>query len=151
MIKRNYKFHFEAQNGNNRPIFPTTKNKLFSLWTPRYGQNHIYPTPFPMRAWIAYSDIERELFYWRTRSGVEVDFVIYGPDGLWALEVKNSQKIHPADLRGLKSFKEEYPESRTFLLYRGKDRLMNGGILCLPCADFLLGFRPDLSLDEALR
>jgi predicted AAA+ superfamily ATPase len=103
-----------------------------------------------LRAWIAYSGIERELFYWRTRSGVEVDFVIYGPDGLWALEVKNSRKIHPADLRGLKSFKEEYPKSRTFLLYRGKDRLMNGGILCLPCSDFLLRLHPNRSLDETL-
>lgn len=101
-----------------------------------------------LRAWIAYSKKVRELFFWRTRSGVEVDFVVYGPDGLWALEVKNTRQVRPADLTGLLSFKEEYPKSRAFLLYRGPDRMMTKNILCLPCRDFLAALHPDRSLDE---
>ncbi len=100
-----------------------------------------------LRAWIGYSKTARELFFWRTRSGVEVDFVVYGPDGLWALEVKNTRQVRPADLNGLLAFKEEYPKSRTFLLYRGTDRLMTKDILCMPCTDFLLTLHPDRSLD----
>ena len=100
-------------------------------------------------AWIAYSRIKRELFYWRTRSGVEVDFVVYGPDGMWGVEVKNAKRIHPQDLRGLKAFKEEYPQSKTVLLYRGKDRLLKDGLLCIPCSEFLLRLIPNQSLDEA--
>jgi predicted AAA+ superfamily ATPase len=100
-----------------------------------------------LRAWVAYSRLKRELFFWRTRSGVEVDFVIYGPDGLWAIEVKNTRKIRPDDLRGLRSFKEEYAGSKTFFLYRGKDRLLTEGILCAPCEEFLIGLRPDRTLD----
>jgi predicted AAA+ superfamily ATPase len=103
-----------------------------------------------LRAWAAYSKNQRELFFWRTRSGVEVDFVVYGPEGLWALEVKNARKIRLADLRGLCSFKEEYPESKALFLYRGSDRLMKEGILCLPCVDFLKELHPDRLLDEAL-
>jgi predicted AAA+ superfamily ATPase len=103
-----------------------------------------------LRAWMAYSKLKRELFFWRTRSGVEVDFVVYGPDGLWAIEVKNTQKIRPDDLRGLRSFREEYPRGKTFLLYRGKDRFVTDGILCAPCKDFLMGLRPDRTLDEIL-
>jgi len=102
-----------------------------------------------LRAWIAYSRVRRELFFWRTRSGVEVDFVVYGPEDFWAIEIKNSRKIHPNDLRGLQSFKEEYPKSKALLLYRGKDRLMKGEILCLPCVDFLKELRPDRLLDQA--
>jgi len=101
-----------------------------------------------LRAWIAYSRLKRELFFWRTRSGVEVDFVIYGPDGLWAIEVKNAGRIRPADLRGLRSFQEEYPRSKAFLLYRGKERLITEGIICAPCEDFLVKLRPDHGLDE---
>jgi len=101
-----------------------------------------------LKAWIAYSDVKRELFFWRTRSGVEVDFVVYGKDGIWAMEVKNTQNIRPADLRGLRSFKEEFPESKTFFLYRGKDRLSRGDILCLPCTDFLAALHPGRSLEE---
>ena len=89
------------------------------------------------------------MFYWRTRSGVEVDFVVYGPDGIWGVEVKNAKRIHPQDLRGLKAFKEEYPQSQTVLLYRGKDRLLKDDILCIPCSEFLLRLIPNQSLDEA--
>ncbi len=102
-----------------------------------------------LKAWIAYSRDQRELFYWRTRSGAEVDFVVYGSEGLWGVEVKNTRKIHPADLRGLRSFKEEYPDSKRLFLYRGRDRLMKEGILCLPCMDFLQELHPDRLLDEA--
>jgi len=103
-----------------------------------------------LRAWSAYSRTKPELFYWRTQSGVEVDFVVYGPEGLWALEVKNAQKIYPADLRGLKSFQEEFPQSKALLLYRGQDPLKKDKILCLPCQDFLQNLRPDQSLDDTL-
>lgn len=103
-----------------------------------------------LKAWAGYSRSQRELFYWRTRSGVEVDFVVYGPEGLWGLEVKNARKIYPADLRGLRSFKEEYPESKALFLYRGKERIVKEGILCLPCVEFIKELRPDRLLDEAL-
>jgi len=74
--------------------------------------------------------------------------VIYGPDGLWAMEVKNTARIRPDDLRGLRSFQEEYPRSKAFLLYRGKDRLVIEGIVCAPCEDFLTHLRPDQTLHE---
>ena len=103
-----------------------------------------------LRAWIAYSRLKRDLFFWRTRSGVEVDFVVYGPDGLWAIEVKNTRRIRPDDLRGLRSFQEEYPRSKAFLLYRGKDRLVTEGTFCVPCEDFLTELHPDRTLDQIL-
>jgi predicted AAA+ superfamily ATPase len=95
-----------------------------------------------LRAWIAYGDKKEELFYWRTRSGVEVDFVIYGRTGITAIEVKNSAKIRPQDLRGLHSFQEDYPQSRCLFLYRGRERRKIRGILCIPCAEFLEQLHP---------
>lgn len=96
-----------------------------------------------LRAWCAYSDGEHQLHYWQTRSQVEVDFVVYGPSGLYALEVKNASQVRPEDLRGLRSFAEDYPESRRFLLYRGRDRLLRDGILCLPGEEFLRTLVPN--------
>ncbi len=104
-----------------------------------------------LKAWIAYSQEESELYFWKTRAGVEVDFVVYGHRHVWGLEVKNTRTVRPADLRGLKSFHDEYPESRTVLLYRGTERILRDGILCLPCTDFLLNLRPDKTLEEACR
>jgi hypothetical protein len=45
-------------------------------------------------------------------------------------------------LRGLRAFGEDYPESRRILLYRGKDRLLQNGVPCLPCEEFLKALVP---------
>jgi predicted AAA+ superfamily ATPase len=95
-----------------------------------------------LRGWCDYSAGRHELYYWQTRSQVEVDFVVYGESGLYAVEVKRSRQIRPEDLRGLKSFGEDYPQSRRYLLYRGKDHLKRDDILCLPCEEFLLHLQP---------
>ncbi len=103
-----------------------------------------------LRAWIDYSGRSFTLHFWRTRSGVEVDFVVYGADGLFAIETKNTARLQPQDLRGLRSFKEDYPQSKAYLLYRGKERLMKNGILCIPCEEFLLALHPDHLIDKNL-
>lgn len=95
-----------------------------------------------LRAWIAYAPADLELRTWRTRRGVEVDFVVYGPDGFWAFEVKNTGRIRPADLRGLRAFLDDYPEARGVLLYRGERRLRKENVLCLPVEGFLERLQP---------
>lgn len=95
-----------------------------------------------LMAWCDYSPGEHRLHYWQTRTQVEVDFVIYGESGLYALEVKNTDRVRPEDLRGLKSFGEDYPESRRYFLYRGDKRLLLGGVLAMPVTDFLRNLTP---------
>lgn len=96
-----------------------------------------------LMAWRDYTAGENTLAFWRTRSGVEVDFVLHGPLGFWAIEVKNSRQISLNDLRHLKIFLEDYPEAKAIFLYRGTDRLMKGNILCMPCSEFLLNLKPN--------
>ena len=96
-----------------------------------------------LKAWCAYSRGNHGLHYWQTRSRVEVDFVVYGESGLYALEVKNTDRIRPADLKGLRSFGDDYPESRRYFLYRGRDRLLRHSILCIPCENFLRSLVPN--------
>ena len=103
-----------------------------------------------LKAWCDYSTGGHMLYYWQTRSQVEVDFVIYGESGLYAIEVKNTQKVRPEDLSALKSFAEDYPESKRFLLYRGGEMLLRDGIQCVPCEIFLRSLKPN-SIDTLLR
>jgi len=103
-----------------------------------------------LRAWMAYSGRDCELYFWRTRSGVEVDFVVYGASGFWALEVSNTARVRPRDLMGLKSFTTDYPECEPMLLYRGKERLLIDGIWCVPGNEFLRGLNPSGGLTEWL-
>ena len=99
-----------------------------------------------LRAWAAYSKRDVEVFFWRTRGGTEVDFVVYGEPGLQAFEVKNAGRVHSSDLRALRAFREDYPEAETALLYRGPERLRIDGIWCLPVQEFLRGIVPDRGL-----
>lgn len=100
-----------------------------------------------LRAWIDYTQAKHKLYFWRTKSGLEVDFIVYGELGFWAIEVKNSEHIHPADLRGLSNFKEDYPEVKTMLLYRGKETLLKNDVLCMPCEAFLKNLVPNRVID----
>jgi len=96
-----------------------------------------------LRAWLAYRADDARLAYWRTRSGVEVDFVVYGAAGFWAIEVKNTARVRPEDLRGLLALGTEYAQADLVLLYRGERRERRGRIWIIPVDEFLLGLRPD--------
>ncbi|HXT00326.1 MAG TPA: DUF4143 domain-containing protein [Elusimicrobiota bacterium] len=103
-----------------------------------------------LRAWIAYGQKDRELSFWRTKSGVEVDFIVYGQDTFLAIEVKSSRRVHSKDVRPLKAFLEDYPQAKACLLYGGKDRMLIDGIPCLPCGEFLTRLIPDAPVSEIL-
>lgn len=103
-----------------------------------------------LKAWNEYQNNPFELFFWRSRGGVEIDFVLYGESGIFAFEVKNASKIRSNDLNPLKEFKKDYPVSQVILLYRGIERLKRNDVLCIPCTDFLYGLKPDHSLQEIL-
>lgn len=95
-----------------------------------------------LKAWIDDQQSGYELTFWRTRGGSEVDFVLYGKDCFLAIEVKNGDTVSRNDLSGLKAFREDYPEAKAFLLYRGHRCLVQDGINCIPVRDFLLNTLP---------
>lgn len=79
-----------------------------------------------------------EIYFWRTASGLEVDFILYGPHGLHAIEVKRSRSIAKKDLSALHAFKEEYPEATCWLAYGGEHRQYIDGITAVPFEEFLM-------------
>ena len=99
-----------------------------------------------LRAWISYGDADCRIHFWRTRGGAEVDFVLYGGAGFYAIEVKNSRSLRPSDLRGLRTFHQDYPESLPLLLYRGDEALERKGVRCLPVERFLRELIPGRDL-----
>jgi len=92
-----------------------------------------------LRAWLDYNHPESRLFFWRTASGSEIDFVVYGPKIFQAVEVKHTAQIRPTDIRALKTFGQDYPQAERILVYRGKERFKREGILIVPCKEFLMG------------
>ena len=106
-----------------------------------------------LRAWLAYRNGGERLYYWRTRAGSEVDFIIYGPDRFIAIEVKHSATVRRSDLRALRSFHDDYPEAQRLLLYLGDEQLHVDGVHCMPCERFLRALHPhrNFPLRSALR
>jgi uncharacterized protein len=101
-----------------------------------------------LRAWNSYGGEKHTLSYWRTRAGNEVDFVVYGKEGLYAIEVKHSKRIRPEDYSGLIAIGEEYPIAKRYLLYQGSEKFLHEGIRCIPCAQFLSELRPGRPIPE---
>jgi predicted AAA+ superfamily ATPase len=61
-----------------------------------------------------------KIYFWRTINGTEVDFVIYGPRGFHAFEIKRANQVQNKSLNGLRTFAEDYPEAKLHFLYLGK-------------------------------
>jgi uncharacterized protein len=81
---------------------------------------------------IAYQGLSRKLFkinYWRTKNGLEVDFIL--GKATVAIEVKISEQVHQEDLKGLVAFCEEHPETQAFVVSQDKrprDLLINNSL-----------------------
>jgi len=90
-----------------------------------------------LRAWIDYRHQDCRLFFWRTSSGTEIDFILYGTKVFSAIEVKHSSSVQSRDLRPLKTFGQDYPEAKRILVYQGREKLLRDGILIIPCEEFL--------------
>lgn len=92
-----------------------------------------------LRAVNEYGDLGYSLHYWRTATGDEVDFVLYGERGLVAFEVKMAHTVRPEDLRGLRRFRESYSRAKTFFIYTGARRRHEAGIEIIPAEEALRG------------
>lgn len=99
-----------------------------------------------LRAWTHYTKGRHDLYFWRTKAGLEVDFILYGETGFWAIEVKNSQTLSPDDVRGLLHFTEDYPDVKPLLLYRGTTQQVYKNIPCVPVEQFLKQLQPNKPL-----
>lgn len=74
------------------------------------------------------------IFYWRTVTGKEVDFVLEYGRKLIAVEVKLSSYLNYEDADGLRAFLEEYPKTLiAIIIYLGNEiRYLGERILALP-------------------
>ncbi len=86
-------------------------------------------------AHASYSEQDYPVRFWRTKSGLEVDFVL--GDGETAIEVKGTPRLDPRDLRSLDRFREDYKPKRAILVCTERRPRLHGGIHILPVADFL--------------
>jgi predicted AAA+ superfamily ATPase len=91
-----------------------------------------------LRAHLHYSDLDYPVFYWRTREGVEVAFVVETARGLVAIEAKSVERWDSRFGAGVARLRSEHPKLRAaFGVYCGERALRDGDLRVLPWKKFL--------------
>jgi predicted AAA+ superfamily ATPase len=83
----------------------------------------------------SYKELGYDVNFWRTKSGLEVDFVL--GRGEVALEMKGASRIGTPDLRPLKAFIQEYRPRKAFVVCNERHPRVHEGIHILPWREFL--------------
>lgn len=83
----------------------------------------------------SYSGINYPIYYWRTASQIEVDFVLGAHEV--GIEVKSTNNVNSRHLKGLKSFAEEYTVKKLILVSNDPYPRQIDNILVLPWKVFL--------------
>ena len=86
-------------------------------------------------AYRSYADLDYDIHFWRTKSGLEVDFVL--GEGEVAVEVKGSANISGKQLRPLKAFIEEHSPRDALVVCRERQERRLGPIRIVPWRYFL--------------
>ncbi|MEI6309077.1 MAG: DUF4143 domain-containing protein, partial [bacterium] len=83
----------------------------------------------------SYRELDYDVNFWRTKSGLEVDFIL--GQGAVAIEVKGTSQIDHADMRPLKAFVREHRPARAFIVCNERAPRVHEDIRILPWRDFL--------------
>lgn len=111
------------------------KRQLIQAGSESFGkafEHYIYHELYAHRH---YSQKEYSLSYWRTTSGLEVDFIL--GDHEVAIEVKATQMAQERHLKGLKKFTEEYTVNKLILVSNDPIQRKIGNVDILPWSIFL--------------
>lgn len=103
--------------------------------TEEYGHAFEHLVIQELYAYLKYNHSEEQLSYWRTYTGIEVDAVI--GDARVAIEIKSVEEVMNKHLKGLKTFGEEYPQSRRIIVSLDRINRVIGDVECLYIKDFL--------------
>ena len=98
-----------------------------------------------LRATIAYHNLGSEIYCWKESDKIDVDFVLYGENGIFAFEVKRAHRLRGGELNGLNAFKEKFPSAHCFFLHTGTEERMIEHIHILPVQIFLMDIKKYLS------
>ena len=89
-----------------------------------------------LQSWRSLDAASRRIWFWRDRSGREVDFVLEKDGALVALEVKASRQVGPADASGIAAFRSSLGRGGRFLrgvvLHGGPARPLADRVHALP-------------------
>lgn len=112
-----------------------TKRRIPSQRGEEFGKAFEHFILMELLAYRSYKAKDFNVNFWRTKTGVEVDFVLN--EGRIALEIKGSQHVENKDLRGLKIFNNEFSPRKSYVVCNEKEKRVSGKIEIVPWEIFL--------------
>jgi predicted AAA+ superfamily ATPase len=112
-----------------------TKRKIIEARGELFGKAFEHFIFMELVAHSSYNELEYEINFWRTKSGLEVDFVL--AQGEVAVEVKGSSRAEQRDLRPLMAFIEEYSPKKALLICNEREERVQGRVRIMPWRNFL--------------
>ena len=104
--------------------------------TPEFGNALENLVMMELQAYKAYKDPELPLSFWRTASGLEVDFILGDLDV--AIEVKSSKRVHETDAKALHALSEDYNVKQKYIVsLESEQKKLQSGVECVPLQWFL--------------
>lgn len=100
-----------------------------------FGQAFEHFIFMELRAFRSYRELDYDINFWRTKSGLEVDFILGG--GEVAVEVKGASRVDTRDIKPLLAFIEEYSPRLALIVCNEKTRRIHKGITIIPWREFL--------------
>lgn len=104
--------------------------------TPEFGQAFEQYILMELKAYQAYRNPELDIRYWRTSTGMEVDFILGEMDV--ALEIKGARRAHEGDLKGLTALLTDHKVKHPLLISLEREPRKRGAkVRALPWEVFL--------------
>ena len=133
----------------NRRLIETEKFYLFdvgvsnylarrtpSIGTPEFGHSFEQYILMELKAYQAYRNPELDIRYWRTSSGLEVDFIL--GDMNVAVVIKGTKRVHSGHARGLKALLAEHKVDKPIIVsLENQPKKIDSVITVLPWQVFL--------------
>ena len=112
-----------------------TKRHLTEEKGEEFGKAFEHFMLMEITAYKSYANKDFAISFWRTKTGLEVDFVL--AQGEVAIEIKGAARIDRKDMNGLDAFIQEYSPKRSIVVCNEKERRIHGKIEILPWEIFL--------------
>jgi predicted AAA+ superfamily ATPase len=83
----------------------------------------------------SYRDLDYDIHFWRTKSGLEVDFIL--GHGEVAIEVKGTSRVDQAEFRALRAFVADHRPRKALMVCNERSPRVHDGVDVLPWREFL--------------
>jgi predicted AAA+ superfamily ATPase len=123
-----YLFDVGVAGALTKRKIPEEKGELFGQAFEHFILMEIY-------AHSSYSEVNYDINFWRTKSGLEVDFIL--GRGEVAIEVKGTSRVDNRDFNALGTFIQEYSPQKAFMVCNEKTKRVHKGITVISWREFL--------------